>query len=225
MEERPNYYAIIPANVRYADVPAQAKLLYGEITALCNKEGYCWATNKYFASLYGVSEFTVSRWISKLRDKNLIIVDLTPAQKGQEVLRKLSIPIDEKSKGGIDEKSKDNNTYMNNTKNNTKNNKKVLNTSEAQTSHDTEISEIIHMFKEISPSLSYANKTQRTACLDMIDRYGFDKVVDMVRLVLSVQGQRFAPRATTPHAMWQKIGDFRVYFETKSTKNNVAIIE
>jgi hypothetical protein len=152
-------------------------------------------------------------------------VDLTPAQKGQEVLRKLSIPIDEKSKGGIDEKSKDNNTYMNNTKNNTKNNKKVLNTSEAQTSHDTEISEIIHMFKEISPSLSYANKTQRTACLDMIDRYGFDKVVDMVRLVLSVQGQRFAPRATTPHAMWQKIGDFRVYFETKSTKNNVAIIE
>jgi DNA-binding transcriptional ArsR family regulator len=116
-KEQPNYYAIIPANVRYADIPAQAKLLYGEITALCTKEGYCWATNKYFANLYKVSEFTVSRWISKLRDEGLLIVDLTKAQKGQEVLRKLSIPIDEKSKRGIDEKSKDNNTSTNNTYN------------------------------------------------------------------------------------------------------------
>jgi hypothetical protein len=121
-EEQPNYYAIIPANVRYADIPAQAKLLYGEITALCNREGYCWATNKYFANLYNVSEFTVSRWISKLRDKNLLNVDITPAQKGQEVLRKLSIPIDEKSKRGIDENSKDNNTSINITNNITNNN-------------------------------------------------------------------------------------------------------
>jgi hypothetical protein len=120
--EQPSYYAIIPANVRYADIPAQAKLLYGEITALCNREGYCWATNKYFANLYNVSEFTVSRWISKLRDKNLLNVDITPAQKGQEVLRKLSIPIDEKSKRGIDENSKDNNTSINITNNITNNN-------------------------------------------------------------------------------------------------------
>lgn len=127
--EKPNYYAIIPANVRYADIPPQAKLLYGEITALCNKEGYCWATNKYFASLYNVSEFTVSRWISKLRDERLIVVELTKAEKGKEITRKLIIkqqdlltktarPIDEKSKRGIDEKSKDNNTSINNTINN-----------------------------------------------------------------------------------------------------------
>lgn len=117
-KESPSYYAIIPASVRYADIPANAKLLYGEITALCNKEGYCWANNKYFAKLYNVSEFTVSRWISKLAKKKLLNVDIIKAQKGQEVLRKMSIPIDEKSKGGIDEKSKDNNTSINNTNNN-----------------------------------------------------------------------------------------------------------
>ena len=33
MNETPNYYAIIPANVRYADLKPNAKLLYGEITA------------------------------------------------------------------------------------------------------------------------------------------------------------------------------------------------
>jgi transposase len=126
--EQPNYYAVIPAQIRYSDIPAQAKLLYGEITALCNAKGYSWATNKYFAKLYNVSEYTVSRWISKLKAKGFIIVELTKAEKGKEVSRKLVIkeqdlltkrarPIDEKSKGGIDEKSKENNTSINNTYN------------------------------------------------------------------------------------------------------------
>ena len=73
MEERPNYYAIIPANIRYdADLTANAKLLYGEITALCNEKGYFWATNEYFANLYGVSKTSISKWISSLIQKEYI---------------------------------------------------------------------------------------------------------------------------------------------------------
>lgn len=62
------YYAVIPANVRYdRNLSANAKLLYGEITALCNQKGYCWATNNYFLSLYNVSERSVTRWLNELK--------------------------------------------------------------------------------------------------------------------------------------------------------------
>lgn len=48
-EIKSNYYAIIPAVVRYYnELTDKAKLLYGEITCLSSKEGYCFATNNYF---------------------------------------------------------------------------------------------------------------------------------------------------------------------------------
>lgn len=72
-EQQKAYYAIIPANVRYdKDLAPNAKLLYGEITALCNEKGYCWATNQYFAELYNVSDRTIKNWISQLADKGYI---------------------------------------------------------------------------------------------------------------------------------------------------------
>lgn len=71
-----SYYAIIPAFIRYdKDLNPNAKLLYGEITALTNEKGYCWATNEYFASLYNVSERTITEWIKILQNKNYITTE------------------------------------------------------------------------------------------------------------------------------------------------------
>ena len=100
--EKPSYYAIIPSEIRYCkELPANAKLLYGEITCLSNKEGYCWASNGYFAKLYGVNKATVSRWVSalekmgKIRTKIFYKEDNKTVDRRTIVLTESSIPIDE----------------------------------------------------------------------------------------------------------------------------------
>lgn len=68
--ETPNYYAIIPAEIRYCkELSMFQKLLYAEITALTQKDGYCWASNKYFAELYEMSDRYISQSINALKEK------------------------------------------------------------------------------------------------------------------------------------------------------------
>lgn len=74
--ERPNYYAILPANVRYDKrLSANAKLLYCEISALANVKGYCYASNNYFSELFKVDTRSVQRWLYNLKDYGYIIMD------------------------------------------------------------------------------------------------------------------------------------------------------
>tara|TARA_R110000824_G_scaffold68953_4_gene177776 strand:+ start:1455 stop:2063 length:609 start_codon:yes stop_codon:yes gene_type:complete len=87
---KPSYYAIIPAEVRYSKLKPNAKLLYGEITALSSKEGYCFATNNYFAKLYDVTKNTISLWVSQLHKAGFISVELI--KKGEQITeRRLGI--------------------------------------------------------------------------------------------------------------------------------------
>lgn len=119
-DNKKSYYAIIPANVRYDEsLPPNAKLLYGEITALCNAEGYCWASNKYFADLYGVSPITISRWINALASRGHIASQII-YKKGTNQIDKRYIqicydPINKNVNTPINEIVKENNTSINNT--------------------------------------------------------------------------------------------------------------
>ena len=121
MEEKPNYFSIIPANVRYDnELKPNEKLLYGEISALAQKDGMCWAKNSYFAKLYDVSNETISRWINHLRERGYISVQIIYKEGTMEIEnrvigidKKINTPC-EKNQYPIDEKVKDNNTSNNN---------------------------------------------------------------------------------------------------------------
>lgn len=88
-KERPGYWAVIPAAVRYdKDLPPNAKLLYGEVTALLDKRGYCYAQNSYFAELFGLSDRSVSRLLAALVERGYLRIDVIRDQSTQEVLER-----------------------------------------------------------------------------------------------------------------------------------------
>lgn len=94
MDDRPGYYAVIPADVRYDDsLQPNAKLLYGEISALISKDGFCFAQNAYFAKIYGLSERTISALIAALQDRGYISVYLERDASGQIIRRKIFLKV------------------------------------------------------------------------------------------------------------------------------------
>jgi len=131
--EKPNYYSVIPANVRYdKSLTPLEKLLYGEITALANEKGFCWATNEYFANIYGKSVNWISKSISKLEKCGYVSIKIKDNYRRKIYIRPL-IKSPSKSRGGIGvnykggcrklqggdwRKLQDNNIYINNIDNN-----------------------------------------------------------------------------------------------------------
>ena len=98
------YYAVIVADVRYdKTLKPNAKLLYGELTALCNQYGYCWATNEYFADLYGLAPATVSRLISQLEKRGYIRCEMAATDTGSERRIYAGVFVVRPAEGGIDE--------------------------------------------------------------------------------------------------------------------------
>lgn len=125
-DNKKSYYAIIPACVRYDKrLNANSKLLYGEITALCNEKGFCWASNNYFAQLYEVSNTSISLWVKRLKDCGYINVHLFYKEGTKEILNRYISLIKEGTQENlntpIQENLKDNITVNNNTFNNTNN--------------------------------------------------------------------------------------------------------
>ena len=122
---KPSYYAIIPAQIRYdTRLKPIERLLYGEITALSNHNGECWATNKYFADLYNVAKETVSRWIKHLIDLNYITTKVIYKTDSKQINKRIILlkdPIDfsvnrycQNNQYPIDENVKENNTSNSN---------------------------------------------------------------------------------------------------------------
>ena len=110
-EKQPSYYAIIPATVRYDERLKYAeRLFYGEITALIGKEGYCFASNNYFADLYKVIPGTISRWISHLSKLGYIKVELIRDNNNAIIERRIYIT-DISCKRVVQDTYKQNSTY------------------------------------------------------------------------------------------------------------------
>ena len=191
-----SYYAIIPANVRYdEDLTANAKLLYGEITALCNEKGYCWANNNYFAKLYGVSTRSITNWISQLSEKGYISTELIYKEKSKEVKERRiyigrgieenfyryrkEVPegIEENFCHPIEENFQDNNTLFNNTTNTTVNN-----------SDDDIFRKIVQAFEQ--NGFGTINMTTKEMLVELVETYTGEWVLDAIEVAVKSNVRR-----------------------------------
>lgn len=110
---KPNYYAVIPAEVRYdKKLTPNSKLLYAEITALCNMNGRCTASTQYFCRLYEVSRGAVQNWLKMLEDNRYIERTVIFRQGTKEIMHRY---INLKDKGSINISTDNTNINITNT--------------------------------------------------------------------------------------------------------------
>lgn len=216
-KENPTYYSVIPANVRYdKNLTANAKLLFAEITSLTSKEGYCWATNAYFASLYGVTERVISKWISSLVENGYLINKLV-YKKGtksveQRILTIVNPPEQMFTPSRTNVHHPPEQMFQDN---NTSNNIKYeYNTSEQARNDDSNlIPLVIKEMEVVDPKNKrfYSNKTQREACRFLIETYTFDVVIKVIKALPTMKSTvPFFPSITTPCELrdkWSKMKD------------------
>jgi len=157
-QSKPDYFTITPAKVRYHDkLSPNAKLLYGEIAALANKYGYCFASNAYFAEVYNVKIRIVRMWVSSLIE-NKLIEDLGITKDGFRKLGILFLPKNEEEGrqknawGGEAKKCLHNNTSSLSKDKETERSKNLSSLSEKNPS-DSKPKKRKRLGKEISPAM------------------------------------------------------------------------
>ena len=187
MDERPNYYAIIPAEVRYdKELRANEKLLYGEITALSKQTGECWASNKYFCELYSVKPNAIATWIRHLKEKKYINVDYEYI--GKEIQKRIiriggiqkdntysqkDMGVFTKRYGGYSQKGEENNTSINNTS--------IKENIKRKYFENEELNDLFNEFLELRKKLKCKNTDRAiTLLLNELNKYPDDIKKEMI---------------------------------------------
>lgn len=175
MKDKPSYYSILTADVRYDErLSASEKLLFSEITALSNKHGYCTAGNGYFSKLYNVSDRSVTRWIKHLKELGYLKYVPIYKKDSKEVderrlypLTNSKEPLDKNVYGGrqkcprpLDKNVEDNITSINNI--NTNNDiKENSNKSNSSNKDNFDYKKFIEWFNELSDKNFRNTETNR----------------------------------------------------------------
>ena len=77
MADKPSFYSILTADVRYDErIGDFAKLLYSDLTARCNRKGYCWPTNEQLAEDHRKNARTIVRTLRELESAGYIATEV-----------------------------------------------------------------------------------------------------------------------------------------------------
>lgn len=242
------YFGILPAEVRYdKSLIPNAKLLFVEITALCRKQGFCWATNSYFAELLGASERTVTRWIKTLCDKKYCYTLTKTFRWNDGTIKKVRyICLTEKSTEELKNMSQedifgshhidisvqnhiDTNVRYNKINNELDNTLMDTNVSIGETPETygkVEINQLFDIWEKSTGLPITSNKTKnRYACNNLIHKYGVDGVEKLIRVVERAQMDKFAPRIADFCDLQAKLNQLLVWAKGQTVNRQVISVE
>lgn len=85
------FWSVIPATVLDdMQLQANAKILYGVLSSLMRREGYCWPSNAQLAAAMHCSEDVIRRWLAALQHDGHIQVRVVPNRKTGGSIRYIS---------------------------------------------------------------------------------------------------------------------------------------
>lgn len=82
---------------------------------------------------------------------------------------------------------------------------------------NSQVKQVMNIFYKINPTLNWGNKTQRKACEDLIKKFGLEETKRMAEMACAIQGQKYAPVATTPYQFKEKLAQFKIYFDKENS--------
>ncbi len=86
------YYRIPGTILRDNSLLPLTRLIYGVVYKYARygrADGFCWASNKYLAQMFAVSERTIDRAIQSLEDKHYLYTDQLFDKYGRKATRKI----------------------------------------------------------------------------------------------------------------------------------------
>lgn len=93
-------------------------------------------------------------------------------------------------------------------------------TKDIATESPKDIVELLDFFKNtVNSHISFANKTERKACSDLLKAYGMEKVkAAMLFLEEKRKTDKYLPLITTPYELWTKWAKIKQHLTTKKRK-------
>lgn len=212
----------------------------GVYMSLCrhaNKDQYCFPAIKLIAKELSISPNSVKNGIKNLKELNIINIKRKKRKDGKwknniytlldksvwkkEKIQDCSVSLDSQSFlvtnpelcDGVDQGHKKANKETNE-EGNTLKETHLGNASVANEGID----QLIGIFENINPTLNWKNKTIRNSATELINKFGFEDAINMAKQVISIQGKPYAPVATNPYQMKEKLAQFKIYFDRKKTE-------
>lgn len=222
------------------------QVVFMHICKFVNEGGHCWPSLKKLAQSCGMSRRTVIRRIEYLQQMGIIRKTARYRENGSYTSNNYELHIEhpeENIKGEdssrqchgvtriVSRSHQDSVTEslseLKKTELNSKELKnfeqplpEALDKRDASENHHEDITKVMEAFQmTVNPAIVYGHKTNRKACIELIKKFGVDRVVKTVKYLGEIQEDPFAPRITTPHQLLHKFGDLMIYYKREQAKS------